>query len=48
MKWFVAGRAARRLNARIAMKAIDVRSLEPVAPSNETAAEPSGQVAVSG
>lgn len=32
-KWFRAGRAARRLNARIAMKTLDVRSLEVLEPS---------------
>ena len=32
-KWFLAGRAARRLNARIAMKMLDTRSLEAVEPS---------------
>lgn len=31
-KWFLAGRAARRLNARIAMKTLDVHSLEAVEP----------------
>lgn len=31
-KWFRAGRAARRLIARIAMKTLDVQSLEAVAP----------------
>jgi len=30
--WFDAGRAARRLNARLAMKVLDPRSLEPLDP----------------
>lgn len=43
-KWFLAGRAARRLNARIAMKTLDVRSLEAVEPSEEEMLPPIGHV----